>query len=613
MPYEIGNNNALIHVNPEDPKPIVIANFHALAHRQTILDDGTEEPEISYEVVAKGPFGERVVTLTPDELLQGQWHIKKLGIQARISLEPLANKRILDSIQILSKQIEIHTIYTVPGWNADGHFITSGCVISPASRQVAETQFSSQLKKYALPIEPAGKEMIRDTLTYSLQIPDWLTKRNPELGVAALASLVRSPLGNADYAVHIAGPSGVFKTELAMLMMSHFGSEVTAKDITASWASTGNAIEKVAWLAKDTLIVVDDFAPTGNVHSVARLHDTAERVIRAAGNQAGRSRMTDDDAHLFPRCLILSTGEDVPKGESLRARMLTVEATIGDIESQDLAKYQNLRRNFVHWFADYIQWLSTDLAAHRNEIREQREATQQQESFAHARTATMLGDLSAALTIFGRYASRRLDSPAVLETIERYKTHLRSLAAKQALQVIEEQHHEKYLRTIREMFEEGLIYVTPDNEAGSPPSGKTPSGHPIAGKLGWRKKEQFWSIEDHAKSAGYYEPLHGAIALKPDMVFRLAQARLTKNGESIPIGRSTLHKRLNDYGCLDRTDETRKRLIVEKMVQGQTAAYLLLKWDSVFPDDPLGDDLGMVMEEWHGEETHHPRSSGDFV
>ena len=81
-------------------------------------------------------------------------------------------------------------------------------------------------------------------------------------------------------------------------------------------------------MAKDALLVIDDFAPQGSSIDVARYHAAADRVFRAAGNHAGRGRL-DSTAKLRepkpPRALILSTGEDIPRGQSVRARLMILE------------------------------------------------------------------------------------------------------------------------------------------------------------------------------------------------------------------------------------------------------------------------------------------------
>ena len=45
--------------------------------------------------------------------------------------------------------------------------------------------------------------------------------------------------------------------------------------------------EQLAFYAKDALIVIDDFAPQGNIAEVSRYHAAADRIFRAAGNHSG--------------------------------------------------------------------------------------------------------------------------------------------------------------------------------------------------------------------------------------------------------------------------------------------------------------------------------------
>ena len=138
-----------------------------------------------------------------------------------------------------------------------------------------------------------------------------------------VAAAFRAPLGDCDFSLHLTGPSGVFKSELAALSQQHFGAALDARHLPGNWSSTGNALEGIAFAAKDALLVVDDFAPTGSQGDVQRLHREADRVFRSQGNNAGRGRMNRDGSLRPvkpPRGLILSTGEDVPRGQSLRAR-----------------------------------------------------------------------------------------------------------------------------------------------------------------------------------------------------------------------------------------------------------------------------------------------------
>ena len=48
------------------------------------------------------------------------------------------------------------------------------------------------------------------------------------------------------------------KTELAALAQQHFGPGMDARHLPASWSSTGNAIEGLAFAAKDALLASRD-------------------------------------------------------------------------------------------------------------------------------------------------------------------------------------------------------------------------------------------------------------------------------------------------------------------------------------------------------------------
>ena len=99
-----------------------------------------------------------------------------------------------------------------------------------------------------------------------------------------LAAVFRAVLvGDTDFALHLAGPTGSFKSEAAALAQQHFGAGMDARPLPANWSSTANALEGLAFSAKDALLVVDDFCPTGAAHDVQRYHREADRLFAARG------------------------------------------------------------------------------------------------------------------------------------------------------------------------------------------------------------------------------------------------------------------------------------------------------------------------------------------
>ena len=101
---------------------------------------------------------------------------------------------------------------------------------------------------------------------------------------------------------------------------------MNAAHLPAGFGSTACSLQELAFHAKDALLVIDDYAPTGSDDRA--LESIAEKLFRAAGNQQGRSRLNRSgqlsEGHV-PRAMILATGEEVPRGQSIRARLLIVD------------------------------------------------------------------------------------------------------------------------------------------------------------------------------------------------------------------------------------------------------------------------------------------------
>src|SRR6185295_1221270 len=177
-----------------------------------------------------------------------------------------------------------------------------------------QVQLSSTLQLYKM--QPPGDlsdqaQSIRASLRCLSLAPDRVT-------FPLLAAVYRAPFGKTDFSMFLVGKTGVFKTALAAVCQQHFGQAMTATHLPGHFASTVNALESLAFHAKETLLVIDDFAPTGR-HGEG-LENVAERLFRAIGNQQGRSRMVGNgrlQQTRPPRALLLATGEDVPQGHSI--------------------------------------------------------------------------------------------------------------------------------------------------------------------------------------------------------------------------------------------------------------------------------------------------------
>src|SRR5262249_10356019 len=116
------------------------------------------------------------------------------------------------------------------------------------------------LERFKLPEPPKGEEL-RQAVHASLR---FLSVAPASVTFPLYAALGRSVLGQTAVSVHLSGPTGQGKSELAALTQQHFGSGLDARHLPASWSSTGNSLEGLAFAAKDCLLTVDDFAPNGS-------------------------------------------------------------------------------------------------------------------------------------------------------------------------------------------------------------------------------------------------------------------------------------------------------------------------------------------------------------
>src|SRR5947209_1407112 len=135
-----------------------------------------------------------------------------------------------------------------------------------------------------------------------------------------------------------------------------------ATHLPAHFASTANALESLAFHAKDALLVVDDFAPTGR-HGDDGLENVAERLFRAVGNQQGRSRMVGNGRFQQarpPRALLLATGEEVPQGPSIRARLVIAEVSLGEVDRRMLGACQRAGEDglLARAIGAFLSWIA---------------------------------------------------------------------------------------------------------------------------------------------------------------------------------------------------------------------------------------------------------------
>jgi hypothetical protein len=382
------------------------------------------------------------------------------------------------------------------------------------------------------------------------------------------------------------------------LAQQHFGAGFDARHLPGNWTSTENATEELLFLAKDMLVVVDDFAPQGAASDVARLHRAADRVFRNAGNRSARQRMRSDGtlrAPRPPRCLLLATGEDMPRGHSVRARLVAVEMSKDDITSAKLAaaqadaaagKYALAMAGYLRWLAGRYDTVGKDVA---DALAQTRGAGQK--DARHMRTPANLAHLLLGWEYFLRFA---VEVGAVSED-ERQNLLARVRAALEEIGRAQARHHEDadaaamFLRLLRAAIVSGRAHVASK-------SGEEPL---LPESWGWRRAEV--GSGEHARTVWQSQGdcvgwLDGDdLYLDPESAHAAAQRLATAKGEALPLTSSTLGKRLKEKGLLVTTDAKRESLKVRRTLQGRRQDVWNLRSRGFFstekPDQPdQGDD-----------------------
>lgn len=401
-----------------------LCNFSARILRQITQDNGLERTSF-FDIYGKGETEHEfpVARVAASAFGSMSWVLENWGAQAIVHAGMGARDHLRAAIQTLSDSIKTDTVFIHTGWrkNPSGRwqFLMSGGALSEGG---VDDSVKVELPPGNFSHYSLSATLEKNEISEAIRNSMGMLELGPaEICFPCFAAIYRAPLNHIkkpDFSIFLAGASGVFKTELSALLQAHFGKGFSRLSLPENWTSTANALEKNAFLAKDVLFVIDDFAPTGGRADIEVLQRKAERLIRAQGNQAGRGRLSstcETRAQYYPRCLIVSTGEDVPIGHSLRARLVIVDVKKGEIDIKKLSDAQRCARQgaFQSAMSGYLAWLSPqmDTPAEKMEARfvELRERFSVSLSTAgvHQRTAETLANLYLGFDSFLKFAREK--------------------------------------------------------------------------------------------------------------------------------------------------------------------------------------------------------------
>jgi len=479
-------------------------------------------------------------------------------------------------------------IYEQPGWwELPGHgrcFLHAGGAIgAEGAVEGVEVQLPNAAAQVHLPHPPDGPELLASVRA----LVDLLDIAPDRVSAPCLAAAMRAPLCAAlpaDFTVWLFGPSGALKSELAALIMRCFGPRFDRTRLPAQWSGTANALERLAFTFNDLPFVIDDFAPTGGPRDVDRLHATAERVIRGAGNVGGRERMNADGTlrpTFRPEGLIIATGEDLPRGHSLRARLLSIEVAKGDVNRERLTACQHepLRSLPSQAMAGYLRWLAPQLDGLADSLPDLLAELRGGlvTPGAHLRTPDALANLALGWRFFLDFAAS-CGAVSDAETViywNRVLAALRQLDRAQSEHQRTEEPAAAYLAALRAAIAAGKAHV-------SGPNGDAPM-NPHA--WGWRERV----VDGAMGESREWQPggshvgwvADGDLFLEPGAAH---QAVGSFDPKAVSLTLSSLAKRLHEGGYLAATDQNRETLKIRRTLSGQRREVLHVRADALYGD-----------------------------
>ena len=361
-----------------------LCNFVAWPIREILKDSGNGAPEKYLEMqgLLQGGAPLRLVKISLTDFLEkSSW--AGLAWGAKAALRPRQEKEVRYAIQEMAREIPETTIYSHLGWrliNGSWVYLHAGGAVGPGSEAV-EVEISDRLRPYSLPRETGD---IMEALKASLFLLELGPKKimYPLLALVYLAPLceaLRQAGIEPALLSYIWGLSGCLKSTLIALLLCHFGS-FDSKGLPASFRDTANSIEKLAFLAKDTVLVVDDLYPAREPKERAKLEGVLEHLSRNQGDRTGKGRMNADTSlreGLPPRGLTICSGEIMPLSGSSLARNFVNKLQKGDIDLKKLTQAQAQKALLSQAMRGYLEYLAPQMGDLPGQLKE---------AFAHLRS-----------------------------------------------------------------------------------------------------------------------------------------------------------------------------------------------------------------------------------
>ena len=581
LPYE-NKGNQLWVMDDQGGRPL--CDFVAWIVEEIIHDDGLNE-EYLFCIEGRWHDGTEFprVEVSSSKFASLSWVTSEWGARPLIHAGNSIKDHLRTAIQGLVPCEKRRKVYGHTGWRKVGDewlFLHGGGGIGKDGHKAdIEVKVGEGNMRHYRFDEGGGGDLCADVRA-SLRLLD-ISASNPALGVIALANTYRAPLGEAaliDYAVWLSAITGSRKSEVTALMLAHFGRGFSgARSFPANWDDTESDLEAKGHAAKDCVFVVDDFKPKGTPNDVLKLHAKADRFLRAVGNQAGRGRRTSDmkqRAAYHPRCMAVSSGEDIPRGGSLRARLMTVEMSVTDVDNGILSELQQASREgaFERSMGGFLRWLAPGMDGWKKALPDLRRSLRDganQESFAkaHPRAADIYANMVIGLDLYLIFAES-VGAVTAEERADKYdscQTVLKEMIAAQGDLQADQDEVTQFLGYLKSSLNAGYCHCSDTFKQGPPTEHPRFWGWPIIPGQG----EDAPTIgKPNGELIGWVDEQR--VYWDGNAVFAAVQEMAKATGENLSITQRSLWVRMNERGLLleVKKEDSKVRLNPQRRIAG---------------------------------------------
>ncbi len=284
------------------------------------------------------------------------------------------------------------------------------------------------------------------------------------------------------------------------------------------------------------------------------------------------------------------TGEDLPKGQSIMARLLVLELSPGDINIVTMRRLEQAARDgaLMRIMAAYIKWLAQRLDTLKKEFPQEvidiRDRTIRQDMInSHGRTPEMFANLVAGASTFYDF----LEDVGMIDSATK---ELRQDAIEQALLTAfksqssyqqDQDEVERCADLVRSVLSSGGGHIALAENQGPP------SVHPQ--RYGYCKSLETNEIRSQGDLFAWYwhkDGKDGQIWLDKNTTYRLISEFARKAGEPFLMSSSTLWRRMNERGLLLATEKGKDgtgKLDVKRTIAGVSRRVLVISESWLLP------------------------------